>query len=513
MNKISKYALIFTIFISNLFQLGIYAQEAFSNEELKEKTVSYVDAFIAKDAKLQKMGPAPETGIYMPSGSSQEKQEKLKRIAAYDVGSTGVKFKLMDVDPATQKIENVIYSTYVQTKFEIKEEDFLDRIAIMAGLKTLVEEYFPHFSKIEHYGIATAGFRAAGERGLRLAKEITDLVGIDFKVIDQNDEGLLAYYGVLAQESKFNLSKDIVWDIGGGSSQLIGSEVGTEGKEKMKFLGVAIGGAKFNEIVVNAIFGGDKNSNANRSENPMAPETIKDFIDKAKTWLIDSSGPFMPAVFSQEDVDFIKAKVANNANIYGIGAIHNFVAKVYANNNFGAKPYYTKEELSKLLDMIANQDDDAIYANIKKNKEADPQFTKTDVTSLMLVYAMMDFFGIDKIHPVNVSNADGIAIKAIVDNKHNKNPETPEDKTKSEDKSKPVNPKDNRTKEKTKGKAKAEKKGKAKAKAQKKAKVKSQKKAKAKKAKAKGEKKSKAKKAKVKAEKKTIKKKKAKKKC
>lgn len=420
MKYITKIILNIAILIVSFTQIWVIGQEVVYPLGLEGKISSYIDDFINRDNKFKNLEVLPVGQVYIPPGKSAQIQEKLQRIAAYDVGSTGVKFKLMDVDPMEDKIVNVIYETYVPTKFAINEEDFPERIAIMAGLKTLVDEYFPHYSKIEHHGVATAGFRAAGERGERLAKAIAKIVGIDFKIIDQDYEGLLAYYGVLAKEPAFNPSKDIVWDVGGGSSQLVASEMSGNG-EKMRFLGVAVGGAKFNDIVLNQLYGGNAESNRNLSENPMSPDVIQGLVNLVGIWLTNANGPFKPAVFTQEAIDFIKGKVSSGGKVYGIGAVHNFVVKLYVDNNLGAKPYYTKKDIAKILEMVADHNDDYIYKNVKKSPKADPKFTKFDVTSLILIYAMMDKFGIDKVYPVNVSNADGIAIKSVIDKKMGNN--------------------------------------------------------------------------------------------
>lgn len=410
MNKYIKslfYPLTFLIYFVSVWS---FAQEAIDYGRLGGEVDLKVRSLIEKDPKLQNLEILPKGEVYIPPGASEQVQEKLKRVAAYDVGSTGVKFKVADVDPAALKIVNAIYSTTVPTKFEINEEDFLDRIAIMAGLKTLVDEYFPHYSEVEHHAVATAGFRAAGERGLRLAKEIADFTGIDFKVIDQDYEGLLAYYGVLAQEPAFDAAKDIVWDIGGGSSQLVANEAVGD-KERLKFMGIGVGGAKFNKFVLDMKQSGD-------SPNPMSFEQMGDIIhNNVSNFLKLEGSPFSP-VFSENDINFIKSKISNGGKVYGIGAIHNFVAQLYVNNNLGAKKYYTKDDILNILEMMADHDDDYIFSNVKKDKKADPKFTKFDTTSLILVYSMMDLFGIERVYPVNVSNADGIIIKSVIDSEN-----------------------------------------------------------------------------------------------
>jgi hypothetical protein len=128
LNKFGFFPMILLVFISvcSFAQINIdYIPE------LREKITLDVENLIQKDPKLKALSIPLEGQVYIPPGANPEVQRKLKRVAAYDVGSTGVKFKLADVDPFTQKIVNEIYSKTIDTKFKIEEKDFLNRIAII----------------------------------------------------------------------------------------------------------------------------------------------------------------------------------------------------------------------------------------------------------------------------------------------------------------------------------------------------------------------------------------------
>lgn len=104
----TRFILIFALFISFFTKTWIYGEEMVYLQDLGEKVNLYVDSFVKKDKELQNLEVLPEGQVYIPPGASMQKQEKLKRIAIYDVGSTGIKFKIMDVDPVEKKIVNVI---------------------------------------------------------------------------------------------------------------------------------------------------------------------------------------------------------------------------------------------------------------------------------------------------------------------------------------------------------------------------------------------------------------------
>lgn len=409
MNKFRCFQLTMLMVVASVWSFG----ETTNNYEpvLQEKVVSNIENLVRKDNQLQQLPILNEGQVYIPTGADPEYQKKLIRVAAYDVGSTGVKFKLVDIDPSNHQIIHEIYSKTIKTKFKIEENDFIDRIATIAGLKTLVEQYFPHYTQIKHNAIATAGFRAAGELGLRLAQEIAEITGIDFRVIDQDEEGLLAFYGITTKNPAFNPAIDVVWDVGGGSSQLVSSE-NTEGKDILRFFGISVGSSKFNKIIINSLYGEDE-TNINRSVNPISLEKIEEFINLAKIWLTLPDGPFKPVVFTQDDINFIKSKIANGGKVYGAGA-HYPVPQAYVANNIAYKEYYTKEEIFQLLKLIANKDDTYIYNHIKKDNKSDFEWIKSDVTVLMLIYAMMDVFGMDKIYPIDITNTDGIAIQTAI---------------------------------------------------------------------------------------------------
>lgn len=360
---------------------------------------------------------------YISAGTSAGAEKNLIRVAAYDVGSTGVKFKVADVDVTTNNIVNDIFSTTKNTEklgFDIDESNYMDRIAIMAGLKSIVEEFFPYLTDVKHVAIATAGFRKAGEKGVKLAKMITEMVGIDFEIINQNDEGLLAYYGVIAKVKDFDSSKDIVWDIGGGSSQIVLSE-NVNGKDELKFYGVEVGGNRFNEFIRQVVKAYSAEDLKNKkSVNPLTKEEAADAISFSK-YLLTTDHDIKELhinPFTSNDLNTIKNKISQGGKVYAIGAVHNFVAKLYADKvvRDSFRNYYTKDDIKKALDAVVGKDDTEIRY-VFKDQKGDIVFVNSDITSLILVYSMMDVLGLDRVYPINASNTDGLIIKTALEQK------------------------------------------------------------------------------------------------
>lgn len=230
------------------------------------------------------------------------------------------------------------------------------------------------------------------------------------KQVVANDMGILAYYSVLAKEPGFNDTKDIVWDVGAISSQVITNR-GGRGRGDLLFYGVELGGAKFNQLVLELVKADDSLVSSG-SPNPMTPIQVYSAIDMAKTFLIAPNN-FFTKPFAKEEILTIQGKIADGGKVYGIGTIHNFVAKLYADQTTNSsKDYYTKEEIRAAIDEAIDRSDQYIYDNIK-NKLGNVDFVKTDITALILVYSIMDVLGVDVVYPIDVSNTDLIVKSAI----------------------------------------------------------------------------------------------------
>lgn len=362
---------------------------------------------------------------YSVHAENLSSDNRLIRMAVYDVGSTSVKFKLAEMDLFTGRIVKDVYSTKKNTEnlgFDINESNYMDRIAIMADLQSIVKEHFPLDLNVRHLAVGTAGFRKAGASGIALAQMITQTTGIDFNIINQNDEGLLAYYGVIAKVNDFDQAKDIVWDIGGGSSQLVLSE-DVDGNAELEFYGIELGANKFNKLLrkLSKFHTTKEEAKHNNSLNPMTNEEVADAMGLAELLLTEKmeveDSDLKP--FAADEIKTIKNKIDSGGRVYAIGSVHNFVAKFYADKIVGnsSHPYYTKLDIKRAIDQAIGKSDEEIFTQFYYQGEGKLEFVKLDITTLILVHSMMDVFGIDKVYTVNASNTDGLLIKTILEEK------------------------------------------------------------------------------------------------
>lgn len=394
--------------------------------DLSNKILLYSNILKNGDDELKTKLEFKKGEPFLLEGMSKEEEAGLERVAAYDVGSTGVKFKLADVDRKTRRIVNEIYAKNWDTEkslgFDINEDNYADRVAIMAGFKALVEEYFPSYSDVTYVAVATSGFRKAEEKGKVLERMIREMTGVDFKIIDQKEEGLLAYYGVRSKVKDFDPLKDVVWDIGGGSSQFVLSKK-VNGKHELLFYGVGIGRNRFDELVRRMVkkYGEDE-IKSKKSPNPMTREEVNEAINLAEFFLKIGSQEIGIKSFTDDEIKEIREKVLEGGKVYATGAVRKFgkfrktVTKLKGEKNeeSSSKTYYTKDDIKRAIDEAVGKTDDEIFEDLK-GKKGQVASVKSDVTSLILVYSIMDVLGIKGVYPVEAGSTDGLIIKTVLD--------------------------------------------------------------------------------------------------
>jgi hypothetical protein len=69
---------------------------------------------------------------------------------------------------------------------------------------------------------------------------------------------------------------------------------------------------------------------------------------------------------------------------------------------------YTKDDLLQAIHLLTNKTDQEILGFMKMPNE---QFVKNQLTNLILVYAMMDMMGIEKVQTMQASNVEGLLLK------------------------------------------------------------------------------------------------------
>lgn len=189
--------------------------------------------------------------------------------AAFDFGSGKIKMQISDVD--TEK--NKITQFHLAHGFEVRLNDDLERNgngSLSSEIQSQAVESVKKLKEIalqygveEFSGVATAVYRKA-KNGLQLIQKYNELFGIPVQIISQEEEGSL---GFLAATHEMNLeaNKAIVWDIGGGSSQISYLANG-----KLEVYGIPFGRNTAQKIIISQIQ--HKDVSTVSSPNPVSNE-------------------------------------------------------------------------------------------------------------------------------------------------------------------------------------------------------------------------------------------------
>ncbi len=300
--------------------------------------------------------------------------------AAVDIGSGATKLKVVKINLKTQKIEKVLidesFAVQYQEKLEKSKDNTFSEEVMKEGLDALKKskEIAQKWGAEKVVAVATASFRKAAN-----AKEFIEAIdketGIKIIIVDQNLEGTLGFEATAAQ---VDVSPEdlIVWDIGGGSYQF--TTLDQSGKL------VVHRGLDASVPFKNRIIKHIKQENPNKIQTPN-PLTLPQ-IKHAESHAIE---------ISKKVSNFFKEKIANpNTKVIGIGNI--FAYRIYP--LLDKQDKFTKTELSE-----------KVYAldGLKDSDLGKGDYTNVAVTNPILVLGFMNQLGIDKMHVMNINNADG----------------------------------------------------------------------------------------------------------
>ncbi len=303
------------------------------------------------------------------------------RRACFDIGSGSTKMVVADVN-VNKNIVNVIYEeseavAYKQDLDKSKNKKFsLDiqnqGLLMLAKMKEVaLEKGAKQFA-----GVATEAFREA-LNGQEFADNITRRLGIYVTIITQREEAMIGFAAGIAGEEK-KLEEIVVWDIGGGSMQIVSQEAA----EKYEFYFGKVASKSLANYIVKNIQGKDL-SKVN-SPNPIS----EDDSMKALQYVQEEANKVS---------EVLKNKIKNpNTLIIGVGGVHYYSVR----NQVNMGKEFTLEGVSKTLNAQLNKTDSQIGG----------QFADTEVGNLILVKGFMETLGINKVKAKKVNNAHGILL-------------------------------------------------------------------------------------------------------
>lgn len=299
--------------------------------------------------------------------------------AAIDIGSGATNLKVAKVDPQTNKILIQLYEKSIPVPYQKHLEQSADQtfdsevmhqgIRAIKALKELANSY--HVKKV--VAVATAAFRKA-KNAEQLAKDIEQQTGVQVRIINQDEEGILAFRGALAM-TPVQPEHAVTWDIGGGSMQLTTlTNQGTYLVEKGKTASIP-----FKNDVIEKIEHQDVKKV--QSPNPMTAEQMHASIQYA-------------AQLAQETDPFIKNKIQDpQTQILAVGSLFNYAIRPLVHNAI-VQP----DPLEKAVMGWAGKTDQELPGG---------SLAEVAITNPVLVLGYMQGLHIHQVEIVSINNADG----------------------------------------------------------------------------------------------------------
>lgn len=297
-----------------------------------------------------------------------------ERRAAWDLGSGSIKVKAALVNTCELKIIKVLLEDSQKANFK---ED-LDRSAEKEFRETTRAEARRFISRMKdklkelevykHLGVATAAFRES-RNGAAYIDSLNRDLGINVKMITQQEEGQWGYNAAQTKLPRVG-QKALVWDIGGGSQQLVTPAANGQ----ILVIESNVASVSFKNWLMRET--GKKGT----SPNPLTRAELDRGVNHAKQ-------------IGEE----LRAKLPTDLGpeAFGIGGVHS-VSLV----NRMKKMSYGTDDLEKAMDRSVGMTD----AMLKS------PYAATEVTNLAFVLGMMRGLGIEKVHSLKVSLTDGLLV-------------------------------------------------------------------------------------------------------
>lgn len=299
--------------------------------------------------------------------------------AALDIGSGATNLKIARVDPLTSKITEVLLDQSLpvayQKELELSSDHTFNQQVRKEGIQAIksLKEVANRYQAKKIVAVATEAFRQA-RNAPAFAQEIETQTGIPIRIINQEEEGILAFRGALALTA-VDPQQTVVWDIGGGSMQLTTlTDSGTYLVEKGK-----TASAPFKNFIIQKIQG--YSLEAISTPNPLSLNQMQQTIDQAKS------------LASKTD-SFIQQKLIQpTTHVLAVGNLFNYSVRPLVNNQI-----VKQKELQKAVFQLANKTDAELPGKT---------FADVAVSNPLMILGYMEELQIPQVEVVNVNNTDG----------------------------------------------------------------------------------------------------------
>lgn len=313
---------------------------------------------------------------------SAETQPDISVRAAIDIGMSGPKLQVAEIDKKTSKIIRTLHTQrYVVNFYDslAKSPDHcLSQEIKLQGLQAFKEavDKALTFNPEGIIAIATAAFRSA-ENGEDFADELEAETGVKVSIIDQNVEGILAFNAVLAKTA-IDPEHLVVWDVGGGSIQFI-----TLSDGEYVIFGIDEGSGQFKDHIIETIQ--CRNPQECLTPNPMSSRDVT-----------------QATVFASELVEEIDPKIFTDkiprptTTVVGVGSVFG-----YGIDGIQHKNPFTLEDLTQVVQTLPGKTDTDFGGGT---------FAFCEGSNAILVLGIMQTLHIHQVQTLHVNNADGALV-------------------------------------------------------------------------------------------------------
>lgn len=295
--------------------------------------------------------------------------------------------KVVEFDTCTQEVTKTLLEDQIKVDYrdaleknpngEFPASVQSDGLAALEKLKIAAQSQ----GTKKFTGIATAAFRQA-KNASDFVKTIREKLAIPVRVISQSEEALLGFQSarIKAKAASQDL---VVWDIGGGSQQMVSLD---DTLKPTVYYG-QLASVSFKNQVITKVQ--KKDSMVVESPNPLKKNRVKAVVAIAEA---EAKTTVPPSIQKK----FMLAETV----VVGIGGV---LAKSVT-RQMGASELVTQESIKSTLDSRANMTDSQI----------NNPYAATEVTNLALVYGFMKALNIKSYQPADVSLVDALWADPLV---------------------------------------------------------------------------------------------------
>lgn len=302
--------------------------------------------------------------------------------AGFDIGSSSTKITVAEVNICKSKVMRILLDESKRIPYQESLQQnggtFISPDVIKSGI-ALLKDYKARSMALgvkRFSGYASSAFRKSSN-GRDIVEEINHSTGINIRIISQEEEAQIGFRSVQAM-LEVPIPNLVVWDIGGGSQQIMMAE-----SDHIAIFKGAVASVGFRDKVIHEV----KNEDPIKitTPNPMTSEQIAAAVQLARTLAPNIARTFIERFAQPKTV------------VIGIGGVHWSSIKLQTGN----KETYALADLETAMAQRADQPDSFF----------ETEFADTELTNLALVYGLMKEVGIKEVRPMKVN----LALGAIVD--------------------------------------------------------------------------------------------------